>query len=143
MKMGKLSLLLTIALEHVVKSHKRARVLDVRIVFRFIASLILNGVETVHLLPYKPCEFSEASPLRILPFPGALPHSFTSFCFSHSFTGTNSLTHTRLYVERSLLCCLCSGVWDRNGPSGPFRPVQSEFKIHRHSGHIMNTATVL
>ena len=85
------------------------------IVCEVIASLILNGVEMVHLLPYKPCEFSDLPPLwmstlsllRLLVppfFPLSLHTSLIlvlSFIHSHKLipslihTHTHTRTHTR------------------------------------------------
>lgn len=91
-------------------THAETHILGAGIV---IASLILNGVVMVHLLPYKLCEFSELPPLWILSWvPRSLSFSFSpslhpslSLCFSHSFT----VTHWSPPHHAHTSGCMCIG----------------------------------
>lgn len=91
------------------QTHKQAHILGVWIVCEVIASLILNGVEIVHLLPHKPCEFFELPPLWMSKFsllPLSLSFSFSLslhpslflfLSFIHSNTLMATLTHTHTH----------------------------------------------
>ena len=94
-------------------THTQAHILDVGIVCEVIASLILNGDEMVHLLPYKPCEFSDLPPpwistLSLLPLsvPPFFPLSLhTSLILVHSqsqtYTQRLSLSHTHTHTAHT------------------------------------------
>lgn len=129
------------------QSHSQAHVLDVGIVCRIIASLILNGVEIFHLLPYKPCEFSEAPPLWMSLFPVTLSHSFTFVSPCSLFA---SLIHSQAQTDAQPLSHAPDCVWRGRCYAAHVRVlgllvhfVPSNRNLKSLRPHIINTSTVL
>lgn len=100
----------------------------------------------VHLLPYKPCEFSEAPPLWMLLFPVTLSHSFTfvapcslflSLIHSQAQSDAHPLSHTPDCMWRGR--CYAAHVRVL-GLLVHFVPSNQNLKSHtHHSGQISST----